>query len=375
MKESRRASALIWLFTVLASTTIAYAQFDVAPTMSTMYDDNISNNYLGITDRVVTLNLNTGYNFGGVHWDARVFYDGAATYYQSVADRSNQFHSGNVRLSHYSGEDEEDVLHGGLSFGQGVYRGAYTFYDHSQLSAFVQYKHYLSDRVINNVGYVFRSVRFAQLSDFSYSEHALTGSLSFALPTQTTLILQTDLGAKFYSTSIPMEAVEGTRKGQMSIAPGVTQLTPLIRIGQSMAEGTGLSFMTKYQWNIQKQSRYLTSDYGVVSDDELFDDHYGYEGFHTSLMLTQVLPASMLLRATGGIQNKLYSSLAAYDLDGNMVASQRSDQRAYLTILLQKSFENGFMLKAAYDLIRNSSNDGFYDYRNNALTMELSLAF
>ena len=157
--------------------------------------------------------------------------------------------------------------------------------------------------------------------------------------------------------------------------PSVTQLTGTARIGQSIFEGTGLNLTSRYQWNIQKQTRYLSSRYGVISDDELFDDHYGFEGLHTSIMLTQVVSESMLLRITGGLQNRLYSSLAAYNLEGNQVASQRVDERSYVSVFFQKSFEIGFTLKAAYDLIWNASNDAYYDYNNNAITVEITLPF
>jgi hypothetical protein len=256
-----------------------------------------------------------------------------------------------------------------------VYRGNYAFYNHLLVSASARYKQFLSDRIINNLGYVFRSVSFPQMADFSYTEHAFSGGFSFALPTQTTLILQSDLGAKYYSTIIPAGGSGSMKSGGMSFVPDVAQCTGLVRIGQSILEGTGVSLMTKYQWNVRKQSRFLNSSFGAVSDDELFDDHYGYEGLQTSLTLTQVLSESMLLRMTAGIQNRAYSSLAAFDLDGNQLSTQRIDQRSYLSFLFQKEFEIGFSINVAFDLIRNSSNDQFYDYRNKALTLELSLPF
>ena len=374
MKLGKLFGAASFIITSIV-TSNAYAQMGFESHIATMYDDNILNNYQKISDKVSTLTLNAGYGFGGTHWDAKVFYDGTLNYYQSVTDRTNQFHSLQTSFAHYSGQDEENVLSVGLSYGQGFYRGNFAFYDHDQVTATVQYKQFLSDLVINNLGYTFRSIRFSELSDFSYSEHALSGSFSFALPTQTTLIVQTDLGAKFYSTPEPSSETDGMRKGGMALAPGAIQFTPLVRIGQSIMEGTGLSLTTKYQWNIQKQTRYLSSSYGAISDDELFDDHYGYEGLQTSLMLTQLLPESMLLRVTGGVQNRLYSSLAAYDLDGNVLSSQRSDRRASLGILFQKDFQMGFTLKAAVDFIRNYSNDPYYDYRNTAVALELSLPF
>ena len=375
MMNLRRMSGAAWIVLAITMTGNAFAQAGFEPHISTMYDDNILNNYQRISDKVSTLTLDAGYGFGGTHWDAKVFYDGALNYYQTVTDRTNQFHSVQASFAHYSGEDEVNVLNVGFSYGQGFYRGSYAFYDHAQLTATAQYKQFLSEFVINNLGYTFRSIRFSGLSDFSYSEHALSGSLSFALPTQTTLIVQADLGGKFYSTPNATGETDGMRKGGMSFAPGVIQFSPLVRIGQSIIEGTGLSLATKYQWNIQKQTRSLSSSYGAISDDELFDDHYGHEGLQTSLMLTQILPESMLLRVTGGVQNRLYSSLAAYDLDGNVLSSQRNDQRTSLSILLQKDFEMGFTLKGAIDFIRNYSNDSYYDYRNTALALEISLHF
>jgi hypothetical protein len=375
MMKLRTMFGAAWFVVTTIVTSNAFAQLGFEPRMSTMYDDNILNNYQRISDKVSTLTLDAGYGFDGTRWDARIFYDGALNYYQSVTDRTNQFHSVQASFAHYSGKDEEDILSVGLSYGQGFYRGSYAFYDHAQVMATVQYKQFLSDLVINNLGYAFRSIQFSELSDFSYSEHALSASFSFALPTQTTLIVQTDLGAKFYSTPSTTAEADGMRRGGMSFAPGVIQFSPLVRIGQSVFEGTGLSLTTKYQWNIQKQARYLSTSYGAISDDELFDDHYGHEGLQTSLMLTQILPESMLLRVTGGVQDRLYSSLAAYDFDGNVLASQRNDRRTSLSFLLQKDFQMGFTLKAAVDFIRNYSNDPYYEYRNTAVALELSLPF
>jgi hypothetical protein len=375
MIKFRKVLGAAWFVVTTIVTSNAYAQVGFETRISTMYDDNILNNYQRISDKVSTLTLDAGYGFAGTRWDARVFYDGALNYYQTFTDRTNQFHSVQASFVHYSGEDEENILNVGFSYGQGFYRGSYAFYDHGQMSATVQYKQFISDFVINNLGYAFRSIRFSGMTDFSYSEHALSGSFSFALPTQTTVIVQTDLGAKFYSTPNATSVTGGMRMGGISLAPSVIQCTPLVRIGQSIIEGTGLSLTTKYQWNIQKQTRYLSSSYGAISDDELFDDHYGHEGLQTSLMLTQLLPESMLLRVTGGVQNRLYPSLAAYDLDGNVLSSQRNDRRTALSILLQKDFEMGFTLKAAVDFIRNFSNDPYYDYRNTAVALELRLPF
>lgn len=363
------------LLLTFVSTYKVSAQFDVEANVAGMYDDNINNNYLQIGDKISMLSLNTGYSVSYPDWEIRLFYDGNLNYYQSVIERTNQIHSGNLNVVRYSGEDSENVLNLGLSFGQGFYHDSYSFYNHSTVSASVNYKYVLSETMINKLGYVFRSVSFAELGDFSYTEHGVSGNLSFALPTNTTVIAQTDLGAKFYPLANTTEGSSGVRKGTASIMPSVAQLTGMVRVGQSIFEGTGLSLTTRYQWNIQKQTRYLSSSYGVISDDELFDDHYGYEGLQASLMLTQILTESMLLRITGGWQNKTYSTLGAYDLSGGQVADSRIDNRSYVSFFVEKEFDLGFSLKGAYEFIRNASNDAYYDYRNNAATLQLTVPF
>jgi hypothetical protein len=373
MRLSRILGAVTLMLTSVAADK-AFAQMGFESRLSTMYDDNILNNYQNISDKISTLTLDAGYKFGGEKWDANVTYGGSLNYYQSVVEKTNQFHALQTSFTHYYGEEGEDFLNVGLSYGQGFYRGSYTFYNHEQITASAHYKSFLSDLIIGNIGYTFRSIGFSNLSDFSYSEHMLSGSFSFALPTQSTLIVQSDLGAKFYATQVA-GTTEGMRKGGMSFVPSVIQWTPLLRIGQSIADGTGLSLTTKYQWNLVKQNRYLTSTYGAISDDELFDDHYGHEGLQMSLMLTQVLSESVLFRVTGSVQNKLYSSLGAYDLNGTVLANERTDQRTSLSLFLQKTFDPGFALKLAAEFIRNRSNDAFYDYKNTAVALEVSLPF
>jgi hypothetical protein len=209
----------------------------------------------------------------------------------------------------------------------------------------------------------------------SNTEHALAGNFSFVLPTRTTMILDAELGLRSYTSSDTSGVIAGmgTMSGrQMS---GATQLAVSMRAGQPIFERTGLSLSAKYQWNLRKGSRTLSLNNGLISDDELFDDHYAYEGLQTSLMVTQVVDESMILRLTGGLQSRLYSSLPAYDVEGYQIADHRTDTRSYLSFTLQKTFDSGFVLGASYDLIRNVSNDPFYTYQNNAISLNFTIPF
>jgi hypothetical protein len=353
-----------------------YGQFNAHTTISSMYDDNVNNNALQLKSNVSILNFNGGYSWDSDNSMANVFYDGSFTYYESLLERTNHFHSINADYTKLYGDDNQNALNMGGLVGTSLNRDAYTIFDHSQYSAFINYKYFVADWMINKGGYTFRTIKFATLSDFSYTEHSLFAHAAFSVTPTTTFIMQTDIGSKFYS-STPAMANSSMRKGVISsLMPSVTQLIGMVKIGQRITEEIGLNLTERYQWNLQKQTRYLSSEYGFISDDELFDDHYGYEGLHSSATLTALLSESMTLKLSGGIQNKLYSSLSAFDLSGNIVADQRMDTRTYINIGLQRNFEDlGISLKGSVDIIQNTSNDSFYDYKNNAFTLELGIPF
>jgi hypothetical protein len=362
----------------------SHAQFSAEATVMSMYDDNVNNSYLHIADKITELSFKAGYDWENEQSNTQVFYLGALDYFGAITDRTFHTHSFGATYSNQFDEENETLFNTGATYGVRVGRGDYTLYDFRQLSAYANIKHYLAERVMGKASYSFRSVTFPELADFDYSEHYGFLQGTFFLPTNTTLILEADLGTKIYSTpnydSTTQSGSQGSGYGRRRIGsastPSVTQLIGLARVGQSIVEGTGLSLTSSYQLNVQKESRYLTSDYGTISDDELFDDHYGYEGLRTSLMLTQLLPADIRVRITGSLQNRSYTERPAYDVDGNQVAATREDTRKIVTIQFDKQFEAlGISLGISYDYIVNRSNDLFYNYTNNALTARVAIAY
>ena len=359
---------MLLLWSLLLTSTALRAQFFFEPGFSTMFDDNINNNALQLTDKIAAFSLNTGHSWDTARWNATLGYSGNLNYFHSTTDRTSQSHTASFSAGRTFGDEEESVLQMGVSFGRGFYRGDYSLYDHSLLSASIDYKGFLSERLLGKGGYAFRSMTFSSIPDFNYLEHVFSGSLSVAASEATTIIGEAELGSKFYTAS-------GAGSVGGATGPAVSQFTGGLRIGQGIVEGTGISLAAKYQWNLQKEMKSLLLTYGSVSDDELFDDHYGYEGLHPSVMLTHVLSGSAMMRLTAGSQERLYTSLPAYDVEGSVLADRRTDRRSYIAVTLQKSFEAGFSLKAAFELIRNKSNDPFFDYSNQALTIQVTYPF
>jgi hypothetical protein len=368
--------AVTFLTIILSATMLA--QFSLETNLSVMSDDNIDNNSLRIADRVSIPSLTLGYSLSDDAHETNIFYTGAMNYYSLNTARTYQLHSLGGEYSRTFGDESETTLEAKLSFDTRLDRAEFSVYDYSQFTGFASVKNFFTEMSLGQLSYNFRSMNFRELTDFSFTEHSIAAKYSRQYSTGTTVILNVDLGGKIYtSSSDTLSTPGGKGRGKNSISqflPSVIQTIGSARVGQSVWEGTGLSILAQYQWNLLKQTRYMSSEYGLISDDEIFDDHYGYEGLMLQGMLTQKLPFDAQFRLILSKQDRLYSNLPAYDLLGNQIASQRNDSRTSSTLNLTKSFESlGIDLTISYDYIINASNDPLYDYTNNAVSVGVSI--
>lgn len=376
MNTILRSITITVLLAVLALP--ARTQFSVGADVGTMIDDNVDNNTLRLNDRITALGLQAGYDWITDDTNIGLAYLGSYNYYSVVPGRSYQTHTGSLTYARLFGNEDQTLWSSAASFGIRTDREEYEYYDNTTFAFSTALKHQLGESVLGRAGYTLRTMSFANLPAFDYTEHLLFVQSSFFLPSRTTLIAEVDLGVKVYST--PNEDTTGALtagRGRMSSSlssPGVAQATGMLRIGQSVFQNTGLSLTGSWQVNLRREARFLTSDYGLVSDDEIFEDHYGYQGPGGSLMLTQILPLDMKLRVTGSWQRRGYTPRAAYNEVGVQIAPERIDNRRALNVSLHIPVTPaGFTLGVAFDHIVNASNDPFFSYTNNAFTVQLTI--
>ncbi len=357
----------------------AISQVTLSADVETLYDDNVNNNYLQTASPVTAFHLQAGHVWDADSGSVLLSYDGAMNYFSAVTAKTFHAHEAGLSYAVPLGEEDQTLLDASASYMLRVNREEYTSYDHGQFSLHGTVKHHFSDGILGCVGYMFRSVRFAELQEFDYLEHYAFVQLTSLLPTNSTLILEADLGSKGYTTPNMIPAGETGHRGrrqldQVADAPSVTQLVGIARIGHPVTEGTGLSLTLRYQGNIQKESRYLVFPDGTLSDDEILDDHYGYEGPLGTVMLTQLFPSNTRAKVSFSLQGRTYANRPAYNLAGVQVADSRQDTRRSFTVQLSKSFDAlGCTLRLLYDHIINKSNDPYYDYTNNAVSLMLSV--
>jgi hypothetical protein len=374
MKTRLILAALIFI------TSVTKAQFSINSDINLMSDDNIDNNYLQISDRITMPSLSLGYGLSDDAQEANFIYNGAMNYYSINTARTHQLHSIGGNYSRAFGDESETTLEAKLSFDTRVDRSEFSVYDYSQIAGTASVKHFFTETSLGQAVYNFRAMSFRELTDFNFTEHLISTKYSQQFSSGTTAILNLEIGGKIYSSSTASESSYNSnskgKSGSSLLLPSVIQTIGSLRIGQSVWEETGLSMLAQYQLNLRKQTRYISSEYGLISDDEIFDDHYGYEGLMLQGMLTQKLPLDMQVRLIISRQDRLYSNLPAYDLLGNQLAGQRNDIRTASTINLTKSFESlGINLNISYDYIINSSSDQLYDYTNNAIGVGVSVPF
>jgi hypothetical protein len=365
--------------------SVAAAQFSVETSLGMMVDDNIDNNYLQIRDRIAAASLDFGYFWSGDEYETGISYAGGVNYYSEVIERSYVTNEALFQYTRLLGEEEATELLLDAAISNRIDRGNYTAYDHQVYRGKIGVQHSLSDGSTIEGSYSPQIVRFENLSDFNYTEHSFDGRFSTSFESKTSVILESNFGVKAYSTqtSTTTSTTGGWGHGQQQssqtvttteTSPSVTQVIGMIRVGQSIFEKTGISLAATYQWNIKKESRYLLFQDGSIPDDAVFDDHYGYEGLLLNAMLTQVLPFESRIRASLSRQDRLYSTLPAYDLTGAIVSDKRKDTRTAFTLQLKKDFEAlGVTLNAVYDYIVNDSNDGYFNYTNQAITLSISV--
>ena len=368
-----------WIFLLLFLPLTVHSQWRGGIEAGTLFDDNVFNNSLQIADRVSELSLQGAYEWTTGGHDLQLFYSGILDYFALLPARTFQLHTAGLAYTREPEEDTGTLWNAGVDLSLRDNREDYTIYDYIQFSLYANLHAELGEQFRLKGGYSLRSVAFSELQEFDYLEHVFFVQAATSLPSATTFIAQADLGFKSYATPNADTTIAtsstGRRAGRsnVSAAPAVSQLITTLRIGQGITGSTGLSLTGQYQVSLAKESRYLLVEGGILTDDEIFDDHYGFDGPSLSLTATQILPGDMQFRVSGSVQERRYSSRPAFDLSGMELAPQRIDTRQVVSLSLEKSFDAlGLRAALSYDIIRNLSNDTQYTYRNHAVALSVS---
>ncbi|MFC1726090.1 hypothetical protein ACFL4T_10725 [candidate division KSB1 bacterium] len=242
----------------------------------------------------------------------------------------------------------------------------------------IRYK-VLGVNLINGVSFDY--VTYPALNSQNRIETTAFTKLQKFFQTKTTLQLSFQLGINKYlnADSYLGEDVVFENRSESAQKYSFEILT-----AQSLTDLMGISLSMYYSYPIGKSERYvfLNSDY-VSSDNEIFNDPYNFKSLDFSFQFTKIFPKAVTLSLNLMNQNKSYLNQIPYDLDGIPVNSNelRRDSRVVYTANIKKDIDlksmlfKEFSLGVSTVLIKNRSNDPYYNYTNSVTSLSLGISY
>lgn len=396
----------------LASVSV-FAQWTRSISVNTSYDNNAFRNYAALSDVVTQLSGYLAKDIMKENWQSRLYYRGSFNLFAEYDARNYHFHHIGGAFSRVFSK-RGNTLNLGLNGRLRSNGKIYNYYDFTEASAYGNIKLNIGVPSIANFGYRLRGRWYSNLAELNYAEHYFFARYTHFFQSRTTLILEGNYGRKIYRDQITGEAISpesepgdmngyGHHRGGMghmggygnigssedsgnissnNVQPRVGQWLGQVRLAQSMSNSTGLSADFVLRRNPGGEIRYLAGQVsGYISEDELFDDRYGYESEEISATLTQLLPWKFTFKA--GIESrwKDYVNRPALDLSGDALPGEkhRKDRQVLAWFGVNKSFimlgGKSVNLGGEFYWFDNRSSDLYYNYQVSLISFGVGMSF
>ena len=355
----------LFLTILLLKSTLA--QFNLYTYYQGIYDDNIFNTSEKVSDFINSISFGTAYNFESEFNNVHLYYEGNLNYFQTTTSKSFDSHRIGLVETHLFSIDD-NPLNAGINYSFRNNRDEYEVYDFDQISAYVNYRHSISESDFILPGYIFNRNSYKNFTLFSHNEHRLFLTWISNFETQTSLTLNAEYLFKNYSEKYDYE----------DYLNEASLLKFRVNVGQSIGDLTGLNGYIIYQANLSEGSRYLISDSLIYYEEEIFNDIYSYDGIETGIGFKHYFNENIELSLQARYLIRNYSSLPAVNKSGEELDVMREDKQfgfgAGLGFNLS-SIVNGLYLSATWNYYNNNSNDYYYKYSNQIMSISLDYDF
>ena len=370
------------LFVLLMFPLLALAQLSVLVENESGYTGNAFANYTEAGDYYTSLGLQINHDWLQEHSGFRLFAQSELETFKQYRDRSQQQHS--IGAAYYHSDPAAAFrLQAGVIGQQRYHSESYSWYEQQQVSAYVNGRWIMFPSLYLYLGSNLKYTHYPRLSAFSYWQPSGFARLGWFSSGGTTLLVEANLLSKQYlyegSFTAPAEMVEMVTLGQRSSLQGVFSL----KVARALGKATGASLEVMRRHNFVTSVRYLGNGDGTYySDEELFDDVFGYHGYSLMPSIKHLLSKSWTLQVGSTWLWKDYDRRLAVQLDGEPYADGRlrEDQRTSLWFSLEKKMSvvknwQPLILTAGYRYMHNRSNDPYYQYRSDFFTLGVSTDF
>ncbi len=360
--------ALMILLSVSLAYTTLEAQWVGTFTTSNSYDDNI----FGINEMqngiINSNNLFIGYAPDSAHY--ALSYSGRLLFVGGIEDLGYNSHDLAYSYTYKYGDYSENSLAALLKGRARFNSDAYNTYNNTVLIAGINSEHEITQTFILSSGYYYRQKDYNNSPDLSYSEHEVFTGFRKYLETNTSIHINAAYQIKS-ANSVFGSLFEKGKNGNSG--ESFSQMEISAKVGQSLAEKTGLSLMYKRKFDLGSENYSGTMSYiDYFMETELYDDPYSYQSNEYSLTLTQIFPWSIMAKLSGFYADKSYNYLVDNQID------KRSDSYSGISLFAQKSFrlDSGVIryinVSMNYSYINNDTNLDYFRYHNNSLGINFS---
>ena len=369
---------------------VAAAEWQTKASVSGSMEDNVFRNSSPEKDVITEVDLRMGYAWDWEKWSALASYEGKYINFADHAERNYLLPQ--ITLAAQRNLEKKGWVRSGLRARTRMDRDTYALYDYHEVVGFVDAKLQGNDLMTLFAGYSLSNRIYNELEELDNLEHQLYGGLQMPLESGTTLAVYSELGYKQYlspldkGTTIVRQGYRGrdivttgTKKEFTNVGQWVNSIsvsTPVID------DKTVIRFSVKYRINFGDNNLLvsgLSADH--YSENDLFDDRYGYESREIGLMVSRSLLYGDTARVGYDQSIKDYTE-TAHDIAGNPVLTnpERSDNYRHLWTRIEKTVllsGKGTQLRlyGEYQKIWNDSNDAFNHYNAASTSAGVELVF
>ena len=407
-------------------TSAASAQLTSSIQLGYTHDSNVFGNYAEVPDNYLSLNLNLDNYVGWDYSALDLSYSGGLSSYASYPEQDNWNHSLNVNYAIQLSRAADDpdntgqapVEDGGfslpadstetsLAFSGALNRtvphsGGFAVYASYNTEATAGLRLALGQNSILRLRYGLNYTGYDQVTSLSNLENVGIGVVSF-MPTRSVYFyLNGSIGSKkYYAVDTVSAAVKSLinmhaqgrykGKGKSGSQTGSSAKTYVLDSpsASQATYGAGLNFdfgrwraygSLLLRRDLTGAARYIDAVAKLsAAQSEIYDDPYSYQGSEFGIGVRKdslIAGISFSVKLNGA--NKDYSRPAFDTSQTVIVANQRKDKFSDFAIGLSRDFPSGgfpagYSVALNYDHINNSSNDEFYRFTDDIVTLSLSV--
>lgn len=274
------------------------------------------------------------------------------------------------------------------------YKSDYSDYNYFSVNGYVALKSYLSQTSILKSSYTFEYKSY-RTSVFDFLSHSLFLSADKYFPSKTTLKAEMNWGYKYFFdpyqtvgsvTPVEMPSFQGGKgrgkhagMGNVFDTPdapvstqreggeGIQVFSTGILLAQGIGDKIGVNLTGIAQWILQGENPFDSVEEFYIVENPSYD-RFSWSGIQVGSQVSFLLPLNADMKVDFKYTDKEFPGIESLSLDGEPLGVTRSDRRSHWGVSVKKTFAR-ITLLLAYSYVVNLSNDPYYDWKGNYLTV------